>query len=165
MIGPGIGQDEGFHNTSPSSIGCSQYSDIMSYLSVLRKSLNDKLLQLETELSATTNDELPHLLEARPYSPFDNADNLPSQKAFTLVNEIRTDLSAVDSLIQPSRFKLVELGMLHYKAAALNAAVVLQVADAIEALGGEASLADLAKKVDVNEHKLGIFASWEVDSE
>lgn len=122
----------------------------MSYLSALRESLNRKLEQLENELDGS-----PHLLEARPYLPIDDAENLPSRKAFDLVEQIGTDIKAVEALITSTRFKLVEVGTLHYRSAALNAVVALNVTDAIESLGGEASLGDLAKKLNVNEHKLG----------
>ncbi|KUJ06319.1 S-adenosyl-L-methionine-dependent methyltransferase [Mollisia scopiformis] len=128
----------------------------MSYLSILRTSLNDKLQQLETQLSASIHSSSPHLLEAYPYLAFDDADNLPSRKVFDLMEQIHIDLKAVDSLITPTRFKLVDLGTLHYKSAALNAAVELNVAEVIEVFGGEVTLEDLAKKLDVNEHKLGI---------
>ncbi|ORY03752.1 S-adenosyl-L-methionine-dependent methyltransferase [Clohesyomyces aquaticus] len=123
----------------------------MSYLSALRVSLNEKLLQLEESLESN----LPHLLDASPYSFLDDAEILPPKLVFDLLEKIRVDLKAVDSMITPTRFKLVEMGMLHYKCAALNTAVVLNVAQAIESFGGEAQLCDLAMKCDVNEHKLG----------
>lgn len=138
-------------------MSCANPKQPMSYLSILRTSLNDKLQQLETELSVSFHNGSPYLLEAHPYLALDDADNIPSRKVFDLIEQIRMDLKAVDSLVNPTRFKLVELGTLHYKSAALNAAVVLNVADAIEAAGGEVTLEDLARKIDVNEHKLGII--------
>lgn len=131
----------------------------MSYLSSLRKSLDEKLRQLETELAASGDNDCPHLMEARPWQVFDNAESLPSHKVFDLTERIRIDLRAIDSLLTPTRFKLVELGTLHYKSAALNIAVSLNVSAAIEEAGGEVTLEDLAKRVDVNEHKLGIIHS------
>lgn len=127
----------------------------MSYIAILRKSLNDNLQQLESELSASSNSGLPHLLDSRPYPGLDDAENLPTKKAFDLVNKVRVDLKALDALVTPNQVKLVELGTLHYKSAALNAAIVLNVADAIESFGGEAPLQDLARHVQANEHKLG----------
>ena len=126
----------------------------MPYLSVLRTSINDKLQQLEDEISHGNHD-LPHLLEARPYALFDDADSLPTQQIFDLVEQLRVDLKAIDSLLTPTRFKLVEQGMLPYKTAALNVAVTLNVADLIETLGGSATLASLAAQTNVNAHKLG----------
>ena len=126
-----------------------------SYLTILRNSINEKLLRLEQELASSANGTLPHLFEAEPYPPFDDAETLPSQAVFVLVDKVRLDLHALDTLITPSRFKLVELGNLPYKVAALQTAVQLNVAEAIETRGGTVSLADLGSDLDVNEHKLG----------
>ncbi|KAJ4290825.1 hypothetical protein N0V90_010020 [Kalmusia sp. IMI 367209] len=128
----------------------------MSYLSVLRTALNDKLQQLEDVLAEDPTHSLPHLLEARPYQPFDDPDTLPSQDIFELVEKVRVDLNALDALITPTRFKLVELATAHYKVAALNVAVLTNVSGEIESFGGEANLGQLAQKVGVNEHKLGM---------
>jgi hypothetical protein len=127
----------------------------MSLLANLRAALNSNLDRLEQAIANNTTCLPPHLFEAKPYPLFDDAYQLPPQHIFDLVEKIRLDLKAVDSLITPTRFKLVEQGMLSYKVAALNTAVGLRIADHIEKLGGSASLADLAKEADVNTHKLG----------
>ncbi|KAF2733981.1 S-adenosyl-L-methionine-dependent methyltransferase [Polyplosphaeria fusca] len=124
----------------------------MSYLSVLRQSLNANLELLEDELGGA---EGPHLLDARPYSPLDDAANPPSKKTVELLEKIRVDLKAVDAIVTPSQFKVVDVANAQYGAAALGGAVLLDVAGAIEKLGGEASLEKLAEETGANEHKLG----------
>jgi hypothetical protein len=49
----------------------------MSYLSILRESLNRSLQQLEDEFSSESN-TMPHLLEARSFRSWDDANGLPS---------------------------------------------------------------------------------------
>ena len=127
----------------------------MSYLSVLRESLNAHLKELENELNAISFDGEVHLLDARPYSPLDDSENPPSKSTFDLIEKVHVDLKAVESIITPSQFKLVQLANSQYTSAALGAAVNLDIAGAIESLGGNANVKDLAKKVDTNEHKLG----------
>lgn len=126
----------------------------MSLLTTLGDTLAQNLRQLDTELSLSHGDS-PHLWDATPYSGLDDTGMLPSPEAFRLIEKIRLDLRAVEALITPTHFKLVELGLLPYKVAALSTAVSLNVADALSELGGEASLHDLATKLDTNEHKLG----------
>lgn len=128
----------------------------MSFLSAIRVSINQKLDLLEDELQKTGHSP-PHLLEAKPYAVLDDAENLPSQKVFDLIEQVQLDVDALQSLLTPTRFKLVELGMLHYNSAALNVVVQADVAQIIESLGGEAQLKDIAQRVSLNEHKLGIF--------
>lgn len=126
----------------------------MSYLSTLRKSINDKLGKLEEELGPNTQ---PHLFNAKPWPYLDGTEDLPPQPMFDLLESLRLDLRALDAIITPSRFKLVEVGNLPYKVAALETAVLLNVAEAIESppFNGMAPLIDLAKQLDVNTHKLG----------
>lgn len=120
-------------------------------LTTLGDTLAHNLHQLDAQLYGSS----PHLWDATPYSGLDDTGTLPSQEAFHLIEKIRVDLKAVEALITPTHFKLVELGLLPYKVAALSTAVSLNVADTLTDLGGEASLRDLALKLDTNEHKLG----------
>lgn len=126
----------------------------MSLLTTLADSLSQNLRKLDTQLKQS-QESSPHVWEAEPYRGLDDTAHPPSAGAFKLIDRIRTDLKAVEALITPTHFKLVELGLIQYKVAALNTAVSLNVADALVDLGGEASLHDLAVKVDTNEHKLG----------
>ncbi|KPI41905.1 uncharacterized protein AB675_5495 [Cyphellophora attinorum] len=118
-----------------------------SYLSALRASINDKLLQLEDQISSADPHSRPHLFEATPWPFLDDPEYLPPQPVFDLLDDLRLDLRALDSLVTPTRFKLVEIGNLPYKVAALETAVLLNVAEAIESapFHGYAPLADLAK--------------------
>jgi hypothetical protein len=126
----------------------------MSPITVLAETLSTNLRELDTLLKASHGSS-PHLWEPRPYEGLDDPTQPPELDAFNLIDKIRTDLKAVEALITPSHFKLVELGLVQYKVAALNTAVSLNVADALVELGGHASLGDLASKVGTNEHKLG----------
>lgn len=126
----------------------------MSMLTTLGDTLANNLHQLDAQLSQSHGGS-PHLWDATPYSGLDDTGTLPPQEAFRLIEKIRVDLKAVEALITPTHFKLVELGLLPYKVAALSTAVSLNVADTLTDLGGEASLHDLAVKLDTNEHKLG----------
>lgn len=127
----------------------------MSYLSVLRKSLDTHLVDLEDELDANSNVLPIHLLDVHPYLGLDDPTNLPSKRVIELIEKIYVDLKAVECTITPTQVKLVQLANSQYKSAALGAAVNLDIASAIESLGGEATLQELAGKVDANEHKLG----------
>lgn len=131
----------------------------MSLLITLADSLSQNLRQLDTQLKQTQGSS-PHVWDPEPYHGLDDTAQLPSTAAFKLIDSIRTDLKAVEALITPTHFKLVELGLIQYKVAALNTAVSLNVADALVELGGEASLRDIAIKVDTNEHKLGMLQPW-----
>lgn len=123
-------------------------------LTTLADTLANNLRQLDVQLSQPHGDS-PHLWDPTPYGGLDNTRILPSQEAFQLIDKIRVDLKAVEALITPTHFRLVELGLLPYKVAALNTAVSLNVADALTELGGEASICDLALKINTNQHKLG----------
>jgi hypothetical protein len=125
----------------------------MSEAIVLADTLRRKLLELEGELAPNS---LPNLWYPEPLQGLDNAAKLPSTRAFSLIEQIRTDLKAIEALITPNHFKLYELGNLSFKVAALNTAVSLNVAGALNELGGEASLSELAIKINANGHKLGI---------
>jgi hypothetical protein len=127
----------------------------MSYISVLRKSLNSHLAQLEDELNGTSSALSVHLLDVHPYAPLDDPENPPSKRVVDLIEKIQVDLKAIESTVTPSQFKLVQLANSQYNSAALGAAVNLDIAGAIESLGGEATLKELVEKVDTNEHKLG----------
>ena len=125
--------------------------------------LKSNLCELEAELPAKN---LPYLWDPQPYEELDNPEALPSHKAFSLIEKIKTDLKAIEALVTPNHFKLFELGNLQFKVAALNAAVTLDLAGELSKLGGQASLHELAEKVNANEHKLGIVpwvASWLCD--
>jgi hypothetical protein len=126
----------------------------MSMLATLGGTLTHNLHQLDVHLSQSNGDS-PHLWDPTPYGGLDDTGRLPSQDAFHLIEKIRVDLKAVEALITPTHFRLVELGLLPYKVAALNTAVSLNVADALTELGGRASLRDLAVKLNTNQHKLG----------
>jgi hypothetical protein len=125
----------------------------MSEAIVLADTLRSQLLELEGELAPKS---LPNLWNPVPLQGLDNAAELPSTRAFSLIEQIRTDLKAIEALVTPNHFKLYELGNLSFKVAALNTAVSLDVAGALNELGGQASLRELATKVSANEHKLGI---------
>lgn len=124
----------------------------MSLLLTLADTLSQNLRRLDSQFPDGTS---PHLWDARPCPALDDVRQLPPQEAFDLIDKIRVDLKAVEALIVPSHFRLVELGLLQYKVAALNTVVSLDVANALTELGGQASLHDLAVKVQTNEHKLG----------
>ncbi|KEF59858.1 uncharacterized protein A1O9_04706 [Exophiala aquamarina CBS 119918] len=126
----------------------------MSLLACLGDTISHNLRQLDEQLSPSHGDS-PHLWDPTPYGRLDDTDRLPSQDAFRLIDKIRIDLKAVEALITPTHFRLVELGLLPYKVAALNTVVSLNVADTLTELGGVASLYDLALKLNTNEHKLG----------
>lgn len=123
-------------------------------LATLGDTLAHNLRQLDKQLSQSQGDS-PHLWDPTPYGGLDDTGSLPSQDAFHLIDKIRIDLKAVEALITPTHFKLVELGLLPYKVAAVNTVVSLNVADALTELGGMASLHDLSIKLNTNEHKLG----------
>ncbi|KAI1608899.1 S-adenosyl-L-methionine-dependent methyltransferase [Exophiala viscosa] len=125
----------------------------MSILSTLADTLRHNLCELELELPQSSS---PHLWSAQPCAGLDDPERLPSQKAFDLINKIRIDLKAVEALITPNQLKLIDLANLQFKVAALNTVVLLNVAGALDELGGEASLGKIAAKVNANEHKLGI---------
>jgi len=125
----------------------------MSLLSTLADTLSHNLRDLESELPPNSS---PHLWSAQPCVGLDDPEQIPSQRVFDLINKIRVDLKAVEALITPNQLKLIELSNLQFKVAALNAVVSLNVAGALDQLGGEASLGEIAAKVDANEHKLGI---------
>ena len=129
----------------------------MSYLKTLVASLSDNVEKLEAELAKKPGNDSPHLWEARPYAPIDNLEDIASQGLFELVEKLQVDIRAIEALVTPSRYKLVKTGSLHLKVAALNTVVSLNVADAIEDLGGTVSLDDLAKHVNTNSHKLGTW--------
>lgn len=124
----------------------------MSLLLTLADTLSQNLRRLNSQFPDGAS---PHLWDAKPSPGLDDVCQLPSQEAFELIDKIRVDLKAVEALIVPSHFRLVELGLLQYKVAALNTVVSLDVANALSELGGEASLHDLATKVQTNKHKLG----------
>jgi hypothetical protein len=126
----------------------------MSLLTTLADSLSTKLRQLDAHLTQSQGGP-PHLWDAKPYGGLDDTAKIPSLEAFQLIDKIRTDLRATEALITPTHFKLVELGLAQYKVAALSTAVTLNVADALVELGGEASLCQLAAKVNTSPHKLG----------
>src|SRR5689334_7376808 len=113
----------------------------MSYLSVLRKSLNSHLDELEDELGADL-----HIFDAKPCDVLDDPANPPSLKAVQLIEQVRVDLKAIESIVTPSQPKVVALAGAQYSAAALGGAVLLDATGAIERLGGEAKLDDLAKE-------------------
>lgn len=125
----------------------------MPLLSTLADTLGRSMRELESELPQNSS---PHLWSAQPYDGLDDPQHLPSRKAFDLINKIRVDLKAVEALITPNQLKLIELANLQFKVAALNTAVLLNVADALDQFGGQASLRKLAAQVNANEHKLGI---------
>ncbi|KAK6369519.1 hypothetical protein LTS17_009425 [Exophiala oligosperma] len=125
----------------------------MSLLLTLADTLSQNLRRLDSQFPDGTS---PHLWDARPCPALDDVRQLPPQEAFDLIDKIRVDLKAVEALIVPSHFRLVELGLLQYKVAALNTVVSLDVANALTELGGHASLHDLAVKVQTNEHKLDL---------
>lgn len=152
LVSSRSGDNDKCHHETMSS------TPVKSYLSALRESVNEKLHTLEnvfTKIGAPP----PHLIEAKPYELLDHADNLLSVEAFTLLQQLRLDMRALDSILLPTRFKLVEQGMLPYKSACLNTAISLDVATTIEELGGSATLTAVAKSCNrgkgANAHKLG----------
>ncbi|KAL2837813.1 S-adenosyl-L-methionine-dependent methyltransferase [Aspergillus pseudodeflectus] len=98
--------------------------------------------------------EQPHLWEARPHL-LDNPANLPPREAGDYLNQILTDLRAIESIITPSHQKLLETGFGAIKGAALSTAAKLGVSDFIESHGGSATLEQLSQDLNVNENKLG----------
>ncbi|KAK4940362.1 hypothetical protein LTR10_019468 [Elasticomyces elasticus] len=140
-------------DADPHKVTLSSESIPMPLLSTLADTLGRNLLELESELPGNSS---PHLWSAQPYAGLDDPEHIPSQKAFDLINRIRVDLKAVEALITPNQLKLIELANLQSKVAALNTAVLLNLAGALDQLGGQASLGVIATQVNANEHKLGI---------
>ncbi|PNS15935.1 hypothetical protein CAC42_4336 [Sphaceloma murrayae] len=114
-----------------------------------------QLLENAKRFEAEFAEEQPHLWEARPFDALDDVRGLPSHAASELMEKIRLDCRAMQSIVTPSRYKLLDVAMSQLTASALNVAASLDIADAIASEGGNASLSRLAEILDVNENKLG----------
>ncbi|EXJ54843.1 uncharacterized protein A1O5_12909 [Cladophialophora psammophila CBS 110553] len=126
----------------------------MSFLQNLLKALQDNVTRLEHEVEQH-HLGTPQIWDAGASSAFDNPEHLIPWTAFEAIEKIRVDLRALEAAVTPSHVKLLELGLRPARTSALNVAVSLGITDAIEELGGSASLDKLAERLSVNEHKLG----------
>lgn len=124
------------------------------FLFNLRRTLNENITKLETELERHKLGEA-QIWDAAVTSEIDNPEFLIPWDIFKAIESIRVDLRALDAAITPSRYKLLELGFLPARVSALNVAACLGITDAIEELGDSAHLNELAEKLGVSEHKLG----------
>jgi hypothetical protein len=126
----------------------------MSFLQNLLKSLKENVAKLENEVEQLKHGGL-QLWDAKTASPFDDPEHLTSWPAFEAIECIRIDARALEAAVTPSRYKLLELGLLPGLTSALNVAVSLGLTDTIEEFGGQASIENIAENLGVNEHKLG----------
>lgn len=129
----------------------------MSLLQALLDNLRSNIDRLESETSKQRNLHLSDIWSSQPYSVNENPEYLLPWPAFEAVEDIRADLRALEAAVTPTHVKLLELGLGPARTGALNVVVELGIADAIERLGGTASLDALAIEVGVNAHKLGKF--------
>ena len=127
----------------------------MSLLQTLLDSLMENIAKLEGELISEHGSSFPHLYEPKAYDQLDDVSRNPPKGAFSLIDKIRLDLRAVEATVTPSREIILNLSFLGCKSSALSTAASLGVTDAIIEMGGTARLSDLAKKLTVNENKLG----------
>lgn len=140
-----------------SSLVCGCSSPEMSFLSNLVAALAQNVQILEAELQTEGESTMPYLREPQLYNVMDDPTKLPSWKVFQAMESICADAKALQSAVTPNRSKLLSIAMSATKAASLQTAADLGVADAIEERGGSASLGILAKNLEVNENKLGPF--------
>jgi hypothetical protein len=131
----------------------------MSVLQNLLKSLKENVAKLENEIEQQKLGD-PQLWDAKTSFPFDDSEQMITWPAFEAIESIRIDARALEAAVTPSRYKLLELGLLPGRTSALNVAVSLGITDAIEEFGGEASIDRIAEKLAVNNHKLGRHAIW-----
>lgn len=122
-------------------------------LQALLSSLKANIERYESELGESSI----HLWEPELHEGIDDPENLMPPGAFHALDKIRTDLRAIDATVTPTRFKLIELALAAIKPSALNVAVTLGISDVIEEFGGSATIEQLARRLDVNENKLGIL--------
>ncbi|CAK7222049.1 hypothetical protein SBRCBS47491_004736 [Sporothrix bragantina] len=127
----------------------------MTFLQTVLKELQANVAKLETALSTAGDGAPPHLFEAQPYAPLDNDEASPPWAAFELIDKIRLDLKAVEAAVTPTSKLYLTTVFAANKSAALSTVAVLGVTDAIDKLGGQASLADIAAEVGTNPQKLG----------
>lgn len=127
----------------------------MSYLQTLLQSLKTNIARLEKEVSQEKDLHLFDIWSSEPYKISENPEYLLPWPAFEAIENIRVDLRALDAAVTPTHVKLIELGLGPAKTSTLSVAVSLGIAEAIEDLGGIASLDELASKLNVNANKLG----------
>ncbi|CAK7217497.1 hypothetical protein SCUCBS95973_003175 [Sporothrix curviconia] len=127
----------------------------MSFLQNTLRELQANVAALEEALAAEADGAPPQLFEARPYAPLDDDNSCSPWAAFALIDKIRLDLKAVEAAVTPTSKLYLTTVFAANKAAALGTAGVLGVTDAIDELGGQASLDAIAAKVGANPQKLG----------
>ncbi|KXH59668.1 hypothetical protein CSAL01_04748 [Colletotrichum salicis] len=126
----------------------------MSFLQTLLQSLRDNIAVLEHEVDLH-DVGTPQVWDSEASIKFDDPEHLISWQAFEAIEKIRVDVRALDAAVTPNHIKLLEMGLQPARTSALNVAVSLGITDAITDLGGDAKLADLASRLNVNEQKLG----------
>ncbi|KAK1728520.1 hypothetical protein CaCOL14_011768 [Colletotrichum acutatum] len=126
----------------------------MSFLQNLLQSLRDNIAVLEHEVQQHDLGT-PQVWDSKASTKFDDPEHLISWQAFEAIEKIRVDVRALDAAVTPNHIKLLEMGLQPARTSALNVAVSLGITDAIKDLGGDAKLEDLARRLNVNEQKLG----------
>lgn len=126
----------------------------MTFLQNVLKSLKDNVARLEHEIEQH-NLGTPQLWDTDAPHALDDPEHLIPWPAFNSIEKLCLDARALEAAVIPSHFKLLQLGLQPARSSALNVAVSLGIADAIEELQGSATLPQLAEKLAVNEHKLG----------
>ncbi|KAK1621458.1 S-adenosyl-L-methionine-dependent methyltransferase [Colletotrichum phormii] len=127
---------------------------IISFLQTLLQSLRDNIAVLEHEIDLHDLGT-PQVWDSEASTKFDDPENLISWQAYEANEKIRVDVRALDAAVTPNHIKLLEMGLQPARKSALNVAVSLGITDAITDLGGDAKLAGLASRLNVNEQKSG----------
>ncbi|OIW35198.1 S-adenosyl-L-methionine-dependent methyltransferase [Coniochaeta ligniaria NRRL 30616] len=94
-----------------------------------------------------------HLFEPRPWKTYDQ--ELPPRRAWEASQKIIADCEELIALLTPTKVKLVTECTANNSTVGLGVAADLKIADKIIENGGEATLAQLARACNTDEHKLG----------
>lgn len=135
----------------------------MTLLQNLAAAIQQNVKLLETELATATggrsfeaNVNASLFLHPAERSIIDDAAFQPIPvPVFELLEKLRADLNCLESAITPTKERLAKMALSPMKARALELANQLRVSDAIDRLGGEADVAQLAQALSVHPNKLG----------